>query len=73
VTFLVTIVSQNVPGTTPKFWDTIVLTRYKLVNTRTAIIEVGTFNGSELQLIKGILNSPDMKEGIFKNREVKMV
>jgi hypothetical protein len=35
-----------------------VLTRYKLINTSNNKIEVGTFNGSQLQLIKGILHPP---------------
>jgi hypothetical protein len=49
-----------------------VLRRYKVINTRTGKVEVGTYNSSELQIIKGILSPPEVKEkGIFKNREIK--
>jgi hypothetical protein len=50
-----------------------VLTRYKLINTRTGEIEKGTFNGSQLQVIKGILNSPPKKtkQENFRNKEIR--
>lgn len=49
------------------------LYREKLINTRTGKVEVGSYNSSELQIIKGILNPPGVKEDkvVFKNREIK--
>ena len=47
---------------------------YKLINTRTGLVEKGTFNSSEMQIIKGIIYPPVVKnkiEGILKNRELK--
>lgn len=50
-----------------------VYTRYKLINTRTGLIERGTFNLTELQHIKGIIEPPKVKSDkvVFKNREVR--
>ena len=48
-----------------------ILARYKLINTTTGKIEIGTFNTSQLQVIKGILNAPEISKENFTNKEVK--
>ena len=48
-----------------------ILARYKLINTTNGTIEIGTFNTSQLQVIKGILNAPEISKENFTNKEVK--